>query len=205
VTVGLPPWSGRAQGHRGSERTQAVPTSGGRRPVARLRYVGQPRRTRAAFDGPHRRTRQRLPRSTANPRLLDRGSSDLGAADGWVRLELGPLTAHREPASTEMITTVATRNVLRRDPAAPVSIPPLRARFGVDPGRFAQSALPGLALDGVGSALDREFSGADRCPAGCAYGQRVKLGSAGVLEDDGLVAGVDVVVAPFLQGEDDRT
>lgn len=69
----------------------------------------------------------------------------------------------------------------------------------------AQSALPGLALDGVGSALDREFSGADWCPAGCAYRQRVKLGSAGVFEDDGLPSGVHVVVAPFLQRENDRT
>src|SRR4051812_19850844 len=112
-----------AQGHRGNEPTQAVPTSGRRRPVARLRYVEQPRRRRAASDGPQRRTRQRLPRSTADPRLLDRDSSDLGAADGWVRSELGPLTAHREPASTEVITTVATRTALRRDPA-PASFDP---------------------------------------------------------------------------------
>src|SRR3954470_12820902 len=104
-----------------------------------------------------------------------------------------------------MGTRLDHKTALRRDPAAPVSIPPLRALFGVDPGRFAHSALPGLALDGMGSALDRELSGADRCPAGCAYRQRVKLGSAGVLENDGLLSGVHVVVAPFLQREDDRT
>jgi hypothetical protein len=75
----------------------------------------------------HCQRRQRLPRSTADPRLLDRDSSDLGAADGWVRSELGPLTAHREPASTEVITTVATRTALRRDPQRPVSVPPLLA------------------------------------------------------------------------------
>ena len=57
----------------------------------------------------------------------------------------------------------------------------------------------------MGPALDRQLAGADRCPAGREYSQRMKFGPARVLEDDWLMPRVDVDVAPLLQRENDRT
>src|SRR5207248_11234971 len=77
--------------------------------------------------------------------------------------------------------------------------------LGLIPGPFVQPALPGIAVDGMGPAGDRQLAGLDRCPAGRAYRQRMKFGPARVLEDDWLLSRVHVVVAPLLQRENDRS
>ena len=63
----------------------------------------------------------------------------------------------------------------------------------------------GSPLDGVRAADDPQLAGPDGLAAGGADRQRVKLGAAGVREDDRLLARVAAPVAPLLQGQHDRT
>jgi hypothetical protein len=60
-----------------------------------------------------------------------------------------------------------------------------RACVGADPGQFAQPALPGIPLDGIGPTLDGQLSGADRRSAGGADRHRMKFGPADEAADLG--------------------
>jgi hypothetical protein len=60
-------------------------------------------------------------------------------------------------------------------------------------------ALPTSTLDGMGAARDDQLSGLDPLSAGCAGGERAKLGAAAVFRDDWHVVAVDVFVAPLFE------
>src|SRR4051794_6730688 len=81
----------------------------------------------------------------------------------------------------------------------------MRHRSVADRAQSACPGLPGLALDRMSPALDRQLSTCDRGHARGAYRQRLEFSPTCVLEDDWLLAGVDVLVAPLLQRKNDRT
>ena len=59
-------------------------------------------------------------------------------------------------------------------------------------------------FNGMGPAGHGELAVAEGLLACGADGDRVKVGTTGVLEDDGLGAGITVAIAPLLEGQQDR-
>src|SRR4051812_32113713 len=55
----------------------------------------------------------------------------------------------------------------------------------------------------MGAALDHQLPGSDRFSAGRTHRTRMELGAARVLEDDRRGARVQLLIAPFLEREDD--
>lgn len=65
------------------------------------------------------------------------------------------------------------------------------------------AALPRFALDRMGAALDHQLPGPDRFSASRTHCAWMELGATRVLEDDRRGARVQLLIAPFLEREDD--
>jgi hypothetical protein len=101
-----------------------------------------------------------------------------------------------EVASTPLMATTTARAIPSR---------PTRRRTCAYPPttRATDTTQLHRGFHGVGAACHGELAVADGFLAGGAYGERVEVGAAGVLEDDRFGAGVDVPVTPFFECQED--